>query len=380
MFALLFTVLAIASATTYFKDDFTDGEAWSKRWIQSTKKPEAERGALKLSAGKWATDEESEKGLQTSEDARFYHFTAKFPEFTNKDKTLVLQYSIKNEQSIDCGGMYLKLHPAGIDQANYDGDTDYNVMFGPDQCGSTRRVHFILNNGGKNHLVETNIDHELNQFTRTYTMILRPDNTAEVLIDGESKLSGNIEDHWKILPPKQINDPAVSKPADWEDRQQIEDPLDKKPDEWDSIPETIVDPDAKKPDDWDNELDGEWEAPTIANPAYKGVWRPKMIDNPAYKGPWVHPQVPNPDYKPDPTLYEYKSFGAVGLEIWQVKSGTVFDNILVTDSVEEAAAARKAYADRSANEKKNSEAQEKAAAAESADTDKDDDVKEAEDL
>jgi len=105
-----------------------------------------------------------------------------------------------------------------------------------------------------------------------------------------------------------------------------------------------------------------------------------MIDNPAYKGPWVHPQVPNPDYKPDPTLYEYKSIGAVGLEIWQVKSGTVFDNILVTDSVEEAAAARKAYAERAANEKKNSEAQDKAAAAESTDTDKDDDVKEAEDL
>jgi len=348
------------------------------------KKPEAERGALKLSAGKWATDE-SERGLQTSEDARFYHYTATFPEFTNKDKTLVLQYSIKNEQSIDCGGMYLKLHPAGIDRANYDGDTEYNVMFGPDQCGGTRRVHYILTHGGKNHLIETNVDHDLNQFTKTYTMILRPDNTVEVLIDGVSKLSGSIEDNFKILPPKEINDPSVSKPADWEDRQQIADPEDKKPENWDSIPETIVDPDATKPDDWDTDLDGEWEAPTIANPEYKGAWHAKMITNPAYKGPWVHPQVPNPEYKPDDTLYHFKSFGAIGFELWQVKAGTVFDNILVTDSVEEAAAAREVYADRDDNEKKNSDALDKAeaeadAAKSKADEDTKEDSKEAEDL
>jgi len=237
----------------------------------------------------------------------------------------------------------------------------------------------------KNHLIETNIDHDLNQFTKTYTMILRPDNTVEALIDGVSKMSGSIEDNFKILPPKEINDPSVSKPADWEDRQQIPDPDDKKPDNWDSIPETIVDPDATKPDDWDTDLDGEWEAPTIANPEYKGAWHPKMITNPAYKGPWVHPQIANPEYKPDDTLYHYKSIGAIGFEIWQVKAGTVFDNILVTDSVEEAAAARELYADRDENEKKNSDALDKAeaeadAAKSKADQDTKEDTKEAEDL
>lgn len=38
---------------------------------------------------------------------------------------------------------------------------------------------------------------------------------------------------------------------------------------WDDIPATIVDPEAKRPDDWDDELDGEWEAPTISNPEFK---------------------------------------------------------------------------------------------------------------
>lgn len=34
----------------------------------------------------------------------------------------------------------------------------------------------------------------------------------------------------------------------------------------------------------------------------------------------------------------YKDWGAVGIDIWQVKSGTIFDNILIADSVEDAKA------------------------------------------
>jgi calreticulin len=37
-------------------------------------------------------------------------------------------------------------------------------------------------------------------------------------------------------------------------------------------------------------------------------------------------------------LYLYKDFGAIGFDLWQVKSGTIFDNVLITDSVEEAKA------------------------------------------
>merc|ERR1711991_490499 len=44
----------------------------------------------------------------------------------------------------------------------------------------------------------------------------------------------------------------------------------------------------------------------------------------------------DPDSVEDPELYHFADIGAVGLEIWQVKSGTIFDNILVTDSIEEA--------------------------------------------
>jgi len=162
----------------------------------------------------------------------------------------------------------------------------------------------------------------------------------------KKKRAGSIEEEFEILEPKLINDPAQSKPADWVDEAQIDDPEDKKPEGYDDIPATIVDPEATKPEDWDDELDGEWEAPTVSNPEFKGQWRAKRIDNPLYKGPWVHPQVANPAYAPDANLYSFPSFGAIGLEIWQVKAGTIFDNVLVTDSIEEAATARATYAAR----------------------------------
>jgi hypothetical protein len=40
-------------------------------------------------------------------DARHFAISAKFPQFSNKNRTLVVQYSIKFEQDIECGGGYI---------------------------------------------------------------------------------------------------------------------------------------------------------------------------------------------------------------------------------------------------------------------------------
>lgn len=64
-------------------------------------------------------------------------------------------------------------------------------------------------------------------------------------------------------------------------------------------------------------------------------------------------EIDNPEYQADDDLYMRDDWGAVGIDIWfakltqkcyiihwnklrQVKSGTIFDNILVADSVEDA--------------------------------------------
>jgi len=85
-------------------------------------------------------------------------------------------------------------------------------------------------------------------------------------------------------------------------------------------------------------MDGEWEAPLKDNPDYKGAWKPREIKNENYKGKWVHPEIDNPEYQPDDEIYLFEDLGVAAFDLWQVKSGTIFDNLLITDSIEEAKA------------------------------------------
>jgi len=334
-FGLLLVVFAAATAekTVYFVEKFDDGESFRDRWVESVFKG-AEQGKFALSHGKFYGDAEANIGIQTSQDARFYGISAKINKFSNEGKTLVLQFNVKHEQKIDCGGGYIKLYPANLDQAQLHGDSKYYVMFGPDICGySTKKVHVIFNYNGNNLLIKKDIKCKDDELTHLYTLILKPDNTYIVKIDNEKVESGKLEEDWAFLEAKTIPDPDQSKPSDWVDDDKMADPEDTKPADWDK-PEFVDDPEAKKPDDWDEEMDGQWAAAKITNPEYKGEWKAKQIANPAYKGEWVHPEITNPAYKEDPLLYRYSDIGAVGFDLWQVKSGTIFDNILVTDSEE----------------------------------------------
>lgn len=338
---LLLGAFAVSvTAEVYFKETFDS--TWEKRWTHSSwKKSDGTAGEFKLSAGKWfGGEEEAAKGIQTSENSKFYAAYAPLTkQFDNTKKDLVLQFSVKHEQDLDCGGGYIKLLPASSAKGikDFGGETPYSIMFGPDICGfSTKKVHVIFTYKGKNHLIKTDIPAETDTLTHVYTLVVKPDNTYQVLIDLKEKKSGSLEEDWDLLPPKKIKDPKAEKPEDWDERPKIDDPEDVKPAGWDDIPATIADKDATKPDDWDDEEDGTWEPPTIPNPEYKGEFKAKQIDNPAYKGIWVAPDIDNPDYKPDPLLYNYKDLKYVGFELWQVKAGSIFDNIIVTNDLKEA--------------------------------------------
>ena len=96
----------------------------------------------------------------------------------------------------------------------------------------------------------------------------------------------------------------------------------------------------------------------------------RQIDNPDYKGPWVHPEIDNPEYNPDDAkdIGKYAENFKIGFDLWQVrsrdqpmfcnkllptcqpplsynwrclqvKSGTIFDNMMITDDPAEAKAA-----------------------------------------
>jgi len=344
LFAAALSLVVPVSAEFYFKEQFND-DAWTDRWtVSSDWKKKDELGEWTRTAGKWHGDA-ADTGIQTSTDARHYGISAPLstPFSSAAKKDLVIQYSVKHEQKIDCGGAYIKLLPGGdkFESTKFGGDTPYAVMFGPDICGhSNKKTHVILHSDKKddNLLIKKNVNTEDDQRTHLYTLVLRPDNTFEVFIDNKSVRDGKLEDEFDFLADKEIKDPDQSKPDDWVDEAKIDDPEDVKPAGYDDTPEELPDPDAAKPEDWDDEDDGEWEAPMVDNPDYKGPWSAKRIDNPDYKGKWEHPMIANPEYEYNEDMHAVCKGGCthVGFEIWQVLSGTVFDNIIVTDSLEEA--------------------------------------------
>merc|ERR1712039_349194 len=130
---------------------------------------------------------------------------------------------------------------------------------------------------------------------------------------------------WEVLAPKEITDPEDKKPEDWVDDSMIDDPEDKKPADWVEEKRIV-----------DDEEDGEWEAPMKDNPEFKGEWYGKRISNPAYKGFWEAKKIANPEYVDDDSVYKYDDFGFLGFDLWQVKGGTIFDNVIITDTISEA--------------------------------------------
>jgi len=326
---------ATAHSKVFFSEEFGDG--WESRWVLSKwKESEGQQGKFTTEAGKFNVDP-ADKGLHTSEDSKFYGISASFDSFSNKDKTVIIQYQAKYEKDIECGGGYVKVGPKMEDPTTFGDPTPYNIMFGPDKCGYTKRTHLIFSYKGKNVLKKSDLDYkqEPDTVSHLYRMTLKPDNTVTVEVDGEQIYSGSIKDDWEVLKPKEIADPADKKPDDWTDESMIDDPAEKKPDDW-VEEKRIVDSEAKKPEDWDDDEDGEWEAPMKDNPDFKGEWYAKRISNPAYKGFWEAKKIANPEYEDDDTVYSYPDFGFIGFDLWQVKSGSIFDNIIITDDVSEA--------------------------------------------
>src|SRR5690554_3037365 len=105
LLVVLLGLIALSSAEVFFSETFggriKNGrnsfftEGWESRWVKSTnKEAEGTQGEWAVTAGKYSGDT-GHKGLQTTEDARFYQISAALPkEFSNKGKDLVIQYTV----------------------------------------------------------------------------------------------------------------------------------------------------------------------------------------------------------------------------------------------------------------------------------------------
>ncbi|RVX73247.1 Calnexin [Exophiala mesophila] len=379
-----------------FLEQFTDD--WDTRWTPShAKKQDSKSEEDWAYVGEWAVEEPKvlpgiigDKGLVLKNAAAHHAISAKFPKAVdNKGKTLVVQYEVKLQNGLECGGAYLKLlrDNKALHAEEFSNSSPYVIMFGPDKCGATNKVHFIFQHKNpktgeyeEKHL-KSPPQAKTSKLTTLYTLIVKPDNTFEILIDNVSAKTGSLLEDFSpaVNPDKEIDDPNDVKPEDWVELARIPDPEATKPEDWDEEqpfeivdesaekpddwledePLTIPDPEAEKPEDWDDEEDGDWippqvpnpkgdevsglgpwTKPMIKNPLYKGKWTAPFIDNPDYKGPWAPRKIPNPNFFEDKTPANLEPIGAIGFEIWTMQSDITFDNIYIGHSVEDANALR----------------------------------------
>uniref|UniRef100_A0A0N4ZUU5 Calnexin n=1 Tax=Parastrongyloides trichosuri TaxID=131310 RepID=A0A0N4ZUU5_PARTI len=385
-------------SNAYLVEYFTSKNQLNKNWITSKAKKDGVDADIAKFDGLWNIEEPTnvlitgDLKLVVKSKAKHHAIATKLKKpFEFKDDSLVVQYEVQYEEGQECGGGYLKLLQKGSekDLSLFNDKTTYSILFGPDRCGTSAKVHFIINfKNPKNNSISEHSNgkplaiKDINSIfddkkSHLYTLIINKDNTYSISIDNILLVNGNLLTDMvpPITPPKEIHDINDVMPEDWDDRETIVDETATKPDDWDeSQPETIVDTnavkpsdwledenelipnlEAEKPKDWDDEMDGEWEPPMIKNPRCEGVsgcgkWIQPTIPNPLYKGKWKKPRIPNPNYKgkwsprlienpnffvPDP-FHDMIPFSAVGIELWTMSKQILFDNLIITNNVEEA--------------------------------------------
>ncbi|KAH9996535.1 Calreticulin family-domain-containing protein [Russula vinacea] len=385
-------VLKATEIKAPFLEQFGDG--WEDRWTPSEATKKTPVGGETFSyVGKWAVEEasapvvEGDYGLVAKSIASHHAISAPFEKAIDiSNKPFVVQYEVKYQKGGNCGGGYLKLLEDGFQTSGkeFSDKTPWVVMFGPDLTCPGTKIHFIFRHKSpktgeyeEKHLTVPPKP-TIGKTTNLYTLVLHPNNTYDVLFNGDSVNRGDLLENFTppVNPSAEINDPEDKKPEDWVDTKRIPDPDATKPDDWDEDepyeildeeaqkpegwlddePLSIPDPDAEKPEEWDDEEDGDYIAPTVPNPKcieapgcgewkrpykpnplYKGKWFAEMIDNPAYKGEWAPRKISNPDYFEDLTpVKSLNKIGGVGIELWTMTEDIMFDNIYVGHSIDDA--------------------------------------------
>lgn len=325
--------------------------------------------------------------LPREEKSKHYSVSAKLPKkyvFGRSEKPFVLQFEVKVQEGLRCGGAYMKLYTGDdFDPEEVTGSSPYSLMFGPDFCGKhVDKVHLIMKHDTMNdgNFIEKAIKKSPktalsfgvegvagHPVTSLYTLVIKDNGDYSVIVNGgEESVSGNLLDDlkpgfleldkkpedWDSRP--MIPDLSQTKPADWNDVAFIINPDITKPDDWDvELDKLVYDPSDVKPEEWDDIEDGQWIQNRMPNPACEGLsgcgpWEHQLMANPDFSGSWKQPMMKNPNYRgvwestitrdPEVIAHPRESIlpiTGIGFEVWTGQGGVLFDNIVIGESEEE---------------------------------------------
>jgi hypothetical protein len=186
-----------------FLETFQDDEVIkTKRWVQS--------GVDKYSGQSWVQTTEFEtiesgiegdKSLVVATPHKHYGLvrTLDVP-VDPKGKDLVVQYEVRLHKGISCSGAYLKLLAAdsAFEPELLSEDSGFSVMFGPDKCGGTNKIHLIIRvqNPITKEWEEKHMDKpapiETDNLSHLYTLVIKNDDTFKILVDSVVKVEGTL--------------------------------------------------------------------------------------------------------------------------------------------------------------------------------------------
>ncbi|KAM9413175.1 calnexin isoform 1-T1 [Salvelinus alpinus] len=184
----------------HFAETF-DSDPLDRRWVQSKAVKETNAEALKYD-GQWVVEEPAaamypgNRALVMKSSGRHHAIAAYLhTPFTFIHTPLCLQYEVMFGRDVECSGAYIKLlsqsHLLRLSQ--FSESTPYSVMFGPDKCGTSHRIHLIVrvtdSSNGRNQEIHAPqpADDLTVYFTdrqpHLYTLQLYQDSRYEIFID-----------------------------------------------------------------------------------------------------------------------------------------------------------------------------------------------------
>ena len=116
--------------------DGKEGDVFSaEKWVKSSVSDYKDQPLLVKAATTAIKGLDLDKGLLLSKASRHYGVSTKFatPLDTKGRKEFVVQYDLKLENGLQCGGAYIKLlrDSPDLDLTQLNGTTPYSIMFGP---------------------------------------------------------------------------------------------------------------------------------------------------------------------------------------------------------------------------------------------------------
>ena len=195
---LLLTLLLsnIVMGKILFAEDF-DTEEWKKTWVKSNWKNE-KQAEFKHTEGTLAPKNFT-KGLYTSQETKYYVLSRKFkPALNLSESPLVLQHSVKYEDSIVCGNGFIKLFPPDYNANECGFETPALVTFGPDVCSTNNRIAVLLNHNGLGEMWRKKVEAPVDKLTHFFTLMLKHDGSYQLYVDAEPVAEGSIESEWQV--------------------------------------------------------------------------------------------------------------------------------------------------------------------------------------